>query len=206
MKRIFIIAGLLLCAVLAHADVAVRGITYDVKLGDNDARFTAELDLEVTGKEPVTLPLFEGELAVLATKLPDGMTLQRTGKSFALTLTKDGRQKVKLEFVAKITRTEPWNQINFTGPTAVIAEVTAQTAGEGMELQLLKGTVMESVAKNGLTKVRGFLGSERVVSLRWQSKATEVARKALLTCDTAVNVAITPTVVKYTTHLKYVCE
>jgi len=183
--------------------IAVREIVYEGKLGENEARFVVELEIEQTGKGTATLPLFEGELAMLPAKLPEGVTLVRDGNRYALTLTKEGRQKLKLELIAKITRAEPWNTVTFTGPAAVIAQVNAQAGGEGVELQLLKGTLLETAAKAGVTRVRGFLGAERAVALRWQSKAAEVTRKALLTCDTAVNIAITPTVVKYTTSLRY---
>ena len=116
---------------------------------------------------------------------------------------KEGRYQFKLEVVAKITRQEPWNQVSFVGPEAAIGSVIAQAGGAGVELQLLSGTVQESVTKDGVTKVRGFLGAERTVSLRWQSRATEVTRQALLTCETAAAVQVTPTVVKYQTDLRF---
>ncbi len=105
--------------------------------------------------------------------------------------------------MAKIVRQEPWNQVSFTGPEAAIGSVNAQASGAGLDLQLLSGTTEESATKDGVTRVRGFLGPEQVVSVRWQSKAAEVTRKALLTCDTSATVQVTPTVVKYVTNLKF---
>jgi hypothetical protein len=185
------------------AEVAVRAVKYDAQLGDVDAKFAVELDLDVRGKGGVTLPLFDGELAVLTTKLPDGMQLSRAGNVYSVTLTKEGRQTLKLDLLAKITRAEPWNSVTFTGPTAVIGSVNAQATGTGVELQLLKGTLLEAGLTGGVTRVRGFLGAERTVALRWQSKAEEIKRKALLTCDTRTTVQVTPTVLKYVTTLNY---
>jgi hypothetical protein len=70
-------------------------------------------------------------------------------------------------------------------------------------VQLLAGTLQEAETKTGVTRVRGFLGPERNVALRWQSRAAEVARKALLTCETTTTVQATPTVVKYKTDLRF---
>ena len=183
--------------------ILVREIRYDGQLGDVEARFGVDLDLEVTGQGEAELPLFTGEVAVLTTKLPANLRLVRDGNQFRLIVARQGRYKFKLDLVAKIIRQEPWNRVSFTGPEAAIGSVTAQASGAGLDLQLLSGTTEESVTKGGVTRVRGFLGPERMVSVRWQSKAAEVTRKALLTCDTVVAVQVTPTVVKYKTDLRF---
>ncbi len=186
------------------AVATVLELRYDGKVTENDARFTADLEVESTGKGEASLLLFDGELAMPAPKLPQGLSIKRDANQYSLTIAKPGKYKFQVELIAKITRTEPWNQINFTGPAAVITSVAAQTAVPGAELQLLTGTVVETTQTNKLSRVRGFLGVDRAVSLRWSSYGTaEVARKALLTADTVVAVHITPTVIKYTTTLRY---
>ena len=67
---------------------------------------------------------------------------------------------------------------------------------------MLSGTALEP-EKEDKSRVRGVLGSDRNVALRWQSKAAEAARKALITCDTLASVQITPTVIKFATELRY---
>ncbi len=183
--------------------VLVREVRYDAALSDHEARFAVELDLEMTGRGEATTRLLEGDIAVWPARLPGGMRLVREGNQYRLVATRAGRYKCRLDFVAKITRTEPWNQISFTGPEAAIASVSAQAQGAGVEVQLLAGTLQEVTAKDGATRVRGFLGPERVVALRWQSKAAEVARKALLTCETTAAAQVTPTVVKYKTDFRF---
>ncbi len=197
--------GLLACLLLitaAHADLTIREIRYDGTLSDTEARFVVNLDVEATGKDEAAT-LFEGDVAVLTSKLPANLTLARDGQQYRLRAARAGRYKVTLDLVAKITRAEPWNSISFLGPTAAIGSVSAQVAGAGVELQLLAGTLQESGTKDNVTRVRGFLGAERQVALRWQSRAAEIARKALLTAETTVAVQITPTVIKYTTQLHY---
>jgi len=185
------------------AEAVVREIHYDGQLSDVEARFGVDVDLEVTGRGEAEAPLFTGEVAVLTTKLPTNLRLVREGNQFRLLVAKEGRYRFKLDLVTKIGRKEPWNQVSFTGPEAAIASVSAQARGAGVDLQLLSGTTEESVTKDGVTRVRGFLGPSRLVSVRWQSKAEEVTRKALLTCDTSATVQVTPTVVKYVTNLRY---
>jgi hypothetical protein len=185
------------------ADVLMREVRYDGQLTDNEARFAVDFNLEVPAKGGTALTLLEGDVAVFAPKLPAGLRLDRAGNQYRLLADKPGPYKFRLELVAKIARTEPWNQVSFTGPAAAIASVAAQAGGAGMDLQLLSGTLQESTVKDGVTRVRGFLGSERVVSLRWQSRMTEVVRQALLTCETTATAQITPAVVKYTTQLRY---
>jgi prepilin-type processing-associated H-X9-DG protein len=183
--------------------MVLREIRYDGQLSDAEARFAVDLDLEVSGHGDAVLPLFEGQVAVLATDLPNNLRLVREGDLFQLLASREGRYRVKLDLVAKITRQEPWNQITFTGSEAAISSVSAQARGAGLDVQLLTGTQQATETKDGVTRVRGFLGAERTVSMRWQSKAAEVTHKALVTCETKASVQVTPAVVKYITTLQY---
>src|ERR1043166_3466045 len=162
-------------------ELVLREINYTATLSDAEARFVADVDLESLNRSEASMPLLDGEVAVLTTKLPDGLRIVRDGNVYRLVASKQARFKFKLEFVSKITRAEPWNQTAFVGPAAAIASVKAQASGDGMEVQLLTGTVRETAQTNGLARVSGFLGPDRAVSLRWQSKAAEAAHKAVVT-------------------------
>lgn len=183
--------------------MTVREVHYHVTLGEREARVAVDLDAECAQKNGGALVLIEGDAAFLPAKLPTPLSVVREGNRFSLVAARGGRIRCRLEFVAKIQRVEPWNQVAFTGPAAAIASVTAQAEGAGMEVQLQTGTVVETTQTNGVTRVRGVLGGERTVALRWQGQVTEIARKALLTADSTVTALLTPTVVKYTTHIRY---
>ncbi len=183
--------------------ITMREVRYDATLGEHDARFSVDLDAECAEKSGGSLVVVEGDVAFVPAKLPDQLSIVREGNRYSLVAEHGMRIRCKLDFVAKVQHAEPWNQIAFTGPMAAIASVNAQASGAGMDVQLLTGTVVETVQTNGVSHVRGLLGSERTVSLRWQGKVTEVARKALLTADSTVTALITPTVVKYTTQIRY---
>ena len=182
-----------------------RELRYDGRLTDNEARFVLEVTAESFAKEEVCQTLLEGELAVLPPKLPPALRLERTGSQYRLFVSKPGRYQFKLELAAKITRAEPWNQISVKGPPAAIAAVAAQAAGAGAELQLLTGTLLETAQTNGVARVKGFLGADQTLALRWSHAGgtAEVARKAVVTADTTVTAQITPTVIKYVTQLRY---
>jgi len=187
----------------AAPELVVHRIQYEGQLTESEARFAVDIEAENTGRATASLPLFEGDVAVLTTKLPDGLRLERDGQTYQLVASKAGRLKFKLDVVAKITRSEPWNQVSFTGPAAAIASVTARASGMAMEVQLQRGTLAESWQKDGVSAVRGFLGSERVVALRWQNKAVETTRKMVATCETTATAHVTPSVVKYMTQFRF---
>lgn len=181
-----------------------REIHYDGTLGEEAARFTVEVTAESSARGEVAATLFAGEVALLPPfKLPPGVRIDREGNQYRLFVSRPGKYEFKLELVAKISRAEPWNRIEFAGPPAAIASVTAQATGPGVELQLLTGTALETVQTNDTTRVKGFLGAEPTLALRWQSRAAEVARKALVTADTTTAAQITPTVIKYNTQIRY---
>jgi type II secretory pathway pseudopilin PulG len=213
-----LVASLVLClspkALLANAAppknelVPTSGLVfheahYDGKLTDEEARFTAEFTAESLDSVEARQLLLEGEVALVPAKLPAALRVEREGNQYRLVATKRGQYQVKLEWVAKVTRVEPWNQVSFRGPAAAIASVSAQ--GKDMEMQLLSGTVLESTRTNGLAQVKGFLDADQKVSLRWSGAGgtAEVSRPAVVTAETATTAQITPTVVKHVTQLRY---
>ncbi len=182
-------------------NLVIREIRYEGKVNDNEARFTAELQVESFTTNELIAPLFQGDVAVTAKSLPAHVRIIRAGDCCDLCVGAPGLYSLKLEVLAKITRAEPWNRIDFQGPSAAIASIHAQAAGEGVEMQLLSGTALEN--DKAASRVEGFLSADREVSLRWQSKAAEVARKALIAVETSADVQVTPAVIKLTTSLRY---
>ena len=141
-------------------------------------------------------------MALVSPELPDALRIVSRGRQTRLFCTAPGTYPVKLDLIARITKAEPWNQISFMGPPAAIASATASASTAGVEMQLLSGTQLEP-EKKATSKVSGLLGSDRTLSMRWQSKAAEVTRKSLVTVDTVASAQITPTVIKFNTTLRY---
>jgi hypothetical protein len=142
------------------AEIVFRELNYDGKVSEDEARFTVEIAAEAIGKGEAQAVLFDGEIALLPPKLPDQLRIERDGNVYRLFVPRPGKYQLKLEVVAKITRTEPWNHVTFQGPSAAIARVTAQAPGADVDLQLLTGTMLESGQTNGASRVQGFLGAE----------------------------------------------
>ena len=202
-----------LVAAPASTNLLFREIHYDGKVSDTEARFAVTFDVESMTTNEISAPLFEGEVALVSPVLPDVLRIVNQGRQTRLFCTAPGNYSVKLDLIAKITKAEPWNQISFVGPAAAIASVTASASAEGVEMQLLSGTQVsggggvqrptsnvQSLLSGSLS---GFLGADRTLAMRWQSKAAEVTRKSLVTVDTAASALITPTVIKFTTDLRY---
>src|SRR5436190_3853298 len=189
-------------ATVPTADLLLREVHYDGKLSDTQARFTVDIDAESLGKGESSITLFDGDVALMPAKLPSGWRMVREGRQYRLVASKPGSNKFKLELVAKIARAEPWNEVSFVGPEAGITSIAAQAGGTGVEVQLLSGTALEP-EKDDKSRVRGVLGADRNVALRWQSKTAEAARKALIACETLASVQVTPTVIKFATELRY---
>ncbi len=200
-----------------------REIRYAGKVSDTEARFSVAFEVESLTTNEISAPLFEGEVALVAPKLPAGLRLINRGRQTRLFCTAPGIHPVELQVLARITRAEPWNQVSFAGPAAAIASVTAKASAEGVEMQLLSGTQLSGPGggpgilpagsgpgagapgahAGGTPPLRGFLGADGVLCLRWQSKAAEVTRKSLVTVETAATAQLAPTVIKFTTALKY---
>jgi len=188
-------------AAAAFTNLVIREIRYDGKVSDSEARFSAEAQIESFTTNEIAAPLFQGDVAVEAGSLPAGVRITRADDQYYLWVSAPGAYDLKMQVSAKITRAEPWNQITFQGPPAAIASIRAQAAGEGVEMQLLSGTALEN--DKAASRVEGFLGAGREVSLRWQSKAAEVARNALIAVETSASAQVTPAVIKVVTTLRY---
>lgn len=186
----------------ANTNLLFRSIHYAGRVSDTEARFTVNFEVESLATNEISAPLFDGDVALLAPKLPDALRIVSGAGRSRLICTAAGVYPVTLDLVAKITRAEPWNQITFTGPAAPISTVKAEASEPGVEMQLLSGTQIDP-DKKAASVVNGLLGADRVLSLRWQGKTTEVARRSLVTVDTVAAAQVTPTVIKFTTTLNY---
>ncbi|MBM3877872.1 MAG: hypothetical protein FJ386_14350 [Verrucomicrobia bacterium] len=185
----------------ALTNLVVHSIRYDGKVGETEARFAVSLTVESQSTNDLALPLFTGDVAVLPGPLPKDVRIVRGTGQYRLHVGAPGTFDLKFDVVAKITRAEPWNSISFNGPPAAIASVVAQAASAGMEVQLLGGTPLDN--EKNKSRAEGFLAADRLLSMRWQSKTTEITRKSLITVDTTAAAQVSPTVVKFTTALRY---
>ncbi|MEQ2009851.1 MAG: hypothetical protein ABMA26_23955, partial [Limisphaerales bacterium] len=208
-----------------YTNLIVREVRYDGKVTDTEARFTATVEVESLTTNEVSAILFEGDVAVFAPELPAGVRLTRAGDLqsppfandgsgrrlqvagtragvYRLHCAKPGVHTLKLEVIARITKAEPWNQIAFNGPPASVASLKVEGSA-GVELELLNGALLEGATAKATSSLLGVVGADRVVSLRWQGKTTEIARKSLITVDTAASAVVSPTVIKFTTQLRY---
>jgi len=185
----------------ASTNLLFHEVHYEGVLSDSEARFTVDFSVESLTTNEISAPLFEGDVALVDPVLPEAVRIVSEGNRTRLFCTKPGTHPVKLTLVSRLTRSEPWNSVNFSGPAAPIATFHGK-APEGVLMELLSGTQVET-KKTGASDLTGYLGADHLVSLRWQTKTTEVARKALVTVETSCKVQMTPVVIKYATSLRY---
>jgi hypothetical protein len=189
--------------VIAPDGLTINQISYDGQLSSDEARFTLDIDATALNKGESSGLLLQGDIAILPSRLPDNLKIVRNGGCYILVVSRAGQYKFKLDVVAKIQRDEPWNHVSFTGPAATIASVSAYARGTDTVIQLLNGTLLNYARTNGISELNGFLSSDQTVALRWQTRVTEVAHKALLTVDSGITAQVTPTVIKYTSQFHY---
>jgi prepilin-type processing-associated H-X9-DG protein len=187
----------------ATAGLTINEVHYDGQLSGDEAKFALNIDAIAVNKGECSVPLLEGDVAVLPSQLPDSLKIVRDGSRYLLMTSHPGEFKFKLDIVVKIDHDGQWNHVLFTGPSATIASVTALATGADTEIQLLNGTLLESVKTNGVSRLTGFLGADQTVALRWQTHVAEVAHQALLTVDSTIAARVTATVVKYTDKFHY---
>jgi type II secretory pathway pseudopilin PulG len=191
-------------------NVIFRSIRYAGKISETTARFTTTVELESLSTNEISAPLFEGEVAVITSSIPDHIRLVNQGPQYRVYVAAPGQYQLALELHAKVIRGDAWNQVSFRGPAAAIASVLAEAEDKGTELQMLSGTSLHPAvpANAGQTTNRsatleGFVGADRLVHIRWQSKAAEIARQATVAAQTTVQLQITPSVMKYVTELQF---
>ncbi|HXB60481.1 MAG TPA: hypothetical protein VNU95_12980, partial [Candidatus Acidoferrales bacterium] len=195
--------GSLVPMIPAPEGLTINEVHFDGQLSGDEARFILNVDAIAASKGESSTPLLEGDVAVLPPQLPDSLKIVRDGSRYLLMSSHAGEFKFKLEVVARIEHDGQWNRVSFTGPSATIASVSAQATGADTEIQLLNGTLMESVKTNGVSRLAGFLGADQTVALRWQTRVAEVAHKALSTVDSGIAAQVTSTVIKYTDKFHY---
>jgi competence protein ComGC len=190
----------------------VHKVEYQVTLPDDAAagnvpaaRIVAQIDVESTARSTVVVPLFDGGVTLpAAPRLPRGLRLVREGTRMDLVIERSGRYQFPLELVADTTARDLSREVTFRGPAAVIGSLSATAARPGMEIQLVTGTVLESGGGSDRPFfVRGFLGADPTVTLRWQSRTASASRQVLATCESTTQVSASPTVIRSQTRMAY---
>jgi len=184
-------------------NLLVHSIAYTGEVAAASARFQVSIHATSPTTNHVMAPLFEGELALLDAQLPDGWQIARQGHQFTLHTDTPGSNRIDLTLVARVTREEPWNVVRFTGPPAAAATLSVRSADPHVDLQLVSGVLLEG-SDTTQSDVRGVVGADRQVAIRWQAKAAETAREALVTVDTRCSVDATPAAIRLSTS--FACE
>ncbi|MCL4176553.1 MAG: hypothetical protein KJ072_02245 [Verrucomicrobia bacterium] len=180
----------------------IRGIHYQGTLETEGARFKVSVDAESSATNEVSAVLLDGHLAVVNPQLPAGWRMVKQGRRILLLATRPGRTAITFEAVVRSEREEPWNVVRFGGPSAAVATVEIEIPDREVEVQLLSGVAREGQEGDGAV-LRGVLGGDRQLAIRWQGKTAEAEREALLTVDSRFRLELTPASIRYTSTFAY---
>ena len=168
----------------------------------HEARFNAAVQIESFTTNEISAPLFQGDVAVTARTLPAGVRLTRAGDQYYAL----GRRARRLR--PEIGGCRPRSRAPSRGiksasrgrrrPSPPFAR---RRPGTASRCNFLAGRRWTTTKRP--SHVEGFLSAGREVSLRWQSKAAEVARNALIAVETTSSAQVTPAVIKLATTLHY---
>ena len=184
-------------------NLSVHRIDYRGTVEGDGARFQVVVDAESTATNPVSAVLLEGDLALLNPRLPVGWWMAKEGRQIRLWAATPGRGSIEFEAVVRGEREEPWKVVRFAGPPAAVATVEVESADRDVEMQLLSGVSREGSEDGAARVLRGVLGADRLLAIRWQGKTAAAAREALLTVDSRFRVELTPAAIRCTSTFAY---
>src|SRR5436305_1369262 len=101
-------------------------IRYEGKVSATGAVFQVKLSVESQATNEISASLFEGDIALLSPKLPEGWRIVNQGKKFTLYAAAPGKHEIELQLAAKSQRLEPWNNVAFTGPEAALGSLSVE--------------------------------------------------------------------------------
>ena len=185
-----------------ETNLTFRSVEYVGQVDVGEARFSVAVEAESRSTNQLAAPLFEGDLALLDPALPDGWRVVKSGGQFFLLASVPGTHRLEFALVARVQREEPWNVVRFTGPAAAAATLAVTARDSDVALQLLNGVPDEGSA-GGPSTLRGVLGADRAVAFRWQGRAVETTREALVMVDTQCRVQLTPAAIRHATRFTY---
>src|SRR5580692_8475213 len=79
----------------APTGLTINEVYYDGQLSGDEARFTLNLDAIAANKGENSVPLLEGDVAVLPSQLPDNLKIVRDGSRYLLMSSHPGEFKFK---------------------------------------------------------------------------------------------------------------
>ena len=187
-------------------NLVVQSIHYVGSLEPGSARFQVQLVVEAPSTNTRPLKIFEGDLALISGPMPPDWRWMVQGGQFFLNASSAGTNTLTFELIARVTREEPWDFVRFIGPPAAVAQVDLDARDRETAIQLLSGTSLELPSSSSSTngaRLHGVLAGDAQVGLRWQSKAAEIAREAVITVDMTSRTIASPSVVRTTSSVNY---
>ncbi len=184
----------------------VQAVHYVGSIEGGTARFQVQVVVESPSTNTHLLKMFEGDLALISGPMPPDWRWLAQGGQFLLHAGSAGTNTLTFELVARVTREEPWDFVRFTGPPAAVADVDLHARDHETAIQLMSGTPLEMATPTSSAdgaRLRGALAGDAQVAVRWQSRAAEIARDAVITAEATARTIASPSVVRTSSSITY---
>ncbi len=142
------------------------------RVGENIARFRMQLNVRSYSDEETQIVLLPADLAVTEWSVgkrffgPDAY-ITRTPRGIVLVADKKGDFTVKLEFVLPVSDELRGHSVTVPLIRALVARTVIELPGEELEVTAHPATSMETVEKDGTTRVTVYGGEDRL-TLSWR--------------------------------------
>ncbi|HEY8240521.1 MAG TPA: hypothetical protein VIH35_03700, partial [Kiritimatiellia bacterium] len=160
------------------SDLQVQG---DID-GEN-VSFTLTLTADVA-RRGTAVTLVEGDVALLASKLPDDAKLSREGNRLVATFGARGKQKLEVTFASLAGKDEPWRSTGFRIPQSSVRRLAMTCDRDDLEVQFPGAlSVDRKKLATGKTQVEAFLGVGDAFSVRWKPEVKKLSAEASVECE-----------------------
>jgi hypothetical protein len=156
----------------------VESATYEGRVQEGIAGFTATLEIEVLAEGWQRVPLAFSKVAFEEVTV-DGAAgvLSPSGQGYELLLKGVGRHKVDARFVAGIARGKEFATCAFDLPAVPLHKLSFRVPGKGTEIKLEPARAMTTTTEGDETLLLAFLGPQPNVQLTWRYQAEEVHKE-----------------------------
>ena len=178
-------------------DYIITSSTYKGELSSEGAKFTLEAEINVLRlKGWKRVPILPANVALVETKLPEGVFLNSIPNGYELLTDKSGKLPVSLTFSVSVQKSAGILQVNFEriAPGSSVLDLTVDNEkNDKMEVKIAgaQSQVSKPAAAAGKTSVLAAVPSATPVSISWERAIPKVAAAPTkLYADTETLVAV----------------
>jgi hypothetical protein len=209
MKALYLaLAGGLLWLTAAAAEPNITAVSISGRIaGDN---LTMAMKLQVADlPRGASLVLLQGDIAMLASTLPEGWVLQRDGQSFRVSNASESYWAkvsgvVELSFALRTELRDDWRRGALIVPILPVRTITVD--GDRPDLEVAIGgarDVRREVLDKKRCRTTAFLGLGGEVSIGWKQAVRRLEAELMASCDVTTVANAAPGAIRFKSSISY---